>query len=132
MWFWKGRVRCIDCGFLEPPYVPGEATPKLRRSIQDGKAINGMGINEYLRVNYLVCHRRALGNNLDELNTILGERDCKYFYLYKQGYSPAQHLQMQDNERRDRRNWYRDIITATVFTVLGAILTLLIIWVTSR
>lgn len=132
MWFQKEMVRCIDCGFLEPPYDPGEATPKLRQSIQKKDIIGGMDINEYLSVNYLVCHRRALGNDIRELDTILGERDCKYFYPYKQGYLPAQHLQMKDTERRDRLNWRRDIITATVFTILGAVLTLLIIWITSK
>jgi len=91
-----------------------------------------MDIDEFLRVNYLMCHRRALGEDIRDLDTILGERDCRYFYHYKQGYLPAQHLQMQDNERRDRLNWRRNIITAAVFTILGAVLTLLIQWIKNK
>jgi phage FluMu protein Com len=132
MWFRKEKVKCVNCGFLEPTYDPGEATPKIRQSIQNKEKINGMDINKYLDCNYLVCHRRALSGDIRELDTIIAERDCRYFYPYKQGYSPAQHLQTQDNEKQDKVNWHRDIITATIFTILGVALTLLVTWLTSH
>ena len=129
MWFRK-KNRCIDCGFLEPHYWPGEATPEFRQSIQNTK--EPIKVNNDLQSNYLLCHRRALSDYITDIATMLEERDCKYFYPYKRGCSPSQHLQMQDNEKRDLLNWRRDIITAAIFTILGAILTLLAIWITNR
>ena len=128
----KKKCKCIDCGYLEPHCDPGEATPELRNSMQNKEIIGGMDVTEYLKCNYLVCHRRALSEYITKLETIIDERSCKYFYLYKQGYAPAQHLQMQDTEIRDKLNWHKNMITAAIFTTLGAALTLLIMWLTGQ
>jgi len=143
-------VRCSECGFLAARNIDtrnlDEVEEEFRRNGNPPtEIIAGKEIGYYRHKRYPICFvqkhnlldsfKRISGEESTRFLTVIGEeRQCELFIDWHQGYTPKEHQEMIDRERRDKfeadirnsnKRWHIAeiiliIFLTGLFTLLGA------------
>ena len=116
MWFCKKKVMCVDCGYLGMFHSQSEVQPKIREKI--------CKIQKGHFGHKLSCYRKLI-EDVEEAGIILADRECKFFFDYEPGCSPAEHKELK-RERETRRILLIGMLAAAVIGAAAAIVAQLI------
>ena len=142
-------VRCSECGLLASRNVQSRQLEETERRTRDEGYVDTayreapicLARANDLWVESGITAQTVCYGNVDEIRlAIQKERICQPFVEWKQGFTPKEHQEMIDRkvmlewqakrEEADRKwhsrqNWYL-VIIAGIFTILGAILGVLL------
>ena len=109
MSFFKKNRRCTGCGFL---------TIRERELVQSERAslssADGRNHSDVLYTDEMRCYKDQWATGYvegsigdEDLDRELREdrRDCRYFVQYEPNFTPAEHLDRQDERRKERLQW---------------------------
>jgi len=143
----KQRAVCNDCGFIGVIHISQQEhfiedfimnridlieLPPVGRETPLNFAFNEPFVVRCKRkqvswvVNSLAKPEKGLGNRESISRGLKEERPCSYFMKYQPGYSPSEHLKLQEEKTRKMFTIKIYLISAIISAIISGIVTLII------
>jgi len=135
----RRRVQCIDCGFVQSHFRTTADALELpldyrhdRNRLEGVASVSCLRSAFNLQASEIARAREIRGS--DDYETCVVEarlqilkkaRACAYWFRHRPGFSPKEHLYLQEQERTEKSNRLWLVAATLLGTILGGLLAIL-------